>query len=56
MPKTKKVVEMIEGKVCKSSVRYETNKAGEDVTNIYVNKTFADPMPKSIKVTIESND
>ena len=47
-----KIVMTIE-KVCKGSVRYANHDTGGVATNIYVNKTFADPMPDKITVTIE---
>lgn len=54
MAKKKIEITMETEKVCKGSVRYANHDAGVVATNIYVNKTFAEPMPKSIKVTIEA--
>lgn len=54
MAKAKPVeITMTKEKDCKGSVRYANHEAGMVATNIYVNRTFADPMPDTVKITIE---
>ena len=50
----KVTIKMAVEKVCKNSVRYATKDEKAVATNIYVSKTFADPMPEQVTITIES--
>lgn len=48
-------VEMKSDKECKGSVRYATADPDAVVTNVYLSRKFANPMPKSITVTVATN-
>ncbi len=54
MAKAKTDITMKQDKVCKGSIRYKATDSEAAVLNVYVNKTFADPMPEEITVTISS--
>ena len=52
-PTSKRVV-LKKGKLCTGSIRYEYD--GENtvpITNIYLSRTFANPMPDEVTVIIE---
>ena len=40
-------------KDCKGSIRYVTEDDKAPVSNVYLSRTFADPMPQTIAVTVE---
>lgn len=43
-------------KQCKASVRYATQDPDFPIANLYVDRTFANPMPDKINVTVSAND
>ncbi len=51
-PTTPTTLVLHEDKQCKGSVRYATNDPESPISSIYVNRSFAAPMPKSIVVTL----
>lgn len=53
-PKEEKkvVVRLTQAKECKGSIRYETQDAKAVISNVYLSRTFADPMPESIDISI----
>lgn len=53
MPKTIEI-EMEQDKPCKHSMRYSATDDEAPVQNVYLSRTFANPMPKRIKVTVEA--
>lgn len=50
--KTETTVRLVEEKPCKGSVRYGTNDPDAPISNIYLSRAFANPMPKAITITI----
>lgn len=47
-----KTVVLRPDKQCKGSVRYATDDDKSPVRSIYVERSFADPMPEAVTVTI----
>jgi hypothetical protein len=43
------------GKVCKSSIRYESDDPTALITNVYVNKSFSSEMPDKIIISISQD-
>ena len=52
-PTTATVV-LTKDKDCKGSVRYATDDFEAPVSNLYLNRSFAKPMPDTIEVTIKA--
>jgi len=51
--KTDAVIILKAAKQCKGSVRYETADPTAVITNVYLDRAFANPMPDAIEVTIK---
>lgn len=45
-------IKMKKEKDCKGSVKYSTDDAKAVVTNVYVDRSFASPMPDTITITV----